>query len=70
MASTMQSNATDARSIDKFIAFFDVLGWKSLVRKTEQNNSSSLKEVVDVLEMIKQEMSSRKELLLDGGSGI
>ena len=70
MVSTMQSNVTEARSIDKFIAFFDVLGWKSLVRKTEQNNNSSLKEVIEVLDMFNQEMSSRKEVLLDGGSGI
>ena len=66
----MQSNVNEARSIDKFIAFFDVLGWKSFVRKTEQSGNSSVKEVVDILDMIKQEMSSRKELLLDGGSVI
>ena len=66
MVSTMQSNVTEAKSIDKFIAFFDVLGWKSLVRKTEQNNNWSLKEVIDVLDMIEGEMLSRKELLLDG----
>ena len=66
----MQSNVTEAKSIDKFIAFFDVLGWKSLVRRTEQNNNGSLTEVVDVLDMIRREVTSRKELLFDDGSKV
>ena len=64
----MHCNVAEANSVDKFIAFLDVLGWKSFVRKTEQNNNSSLKDAIDVLNMIKQEMLSRKELFLKNGS--
>ena len=66
----MQSEFMEAKSEDKFIAFLDVLGWKSLVRKTEQRNNFSLTEVVSILDMMKQELQSRKEMLFHGGSEV
>ena len=49
-------NSVEPRSVDSFIAFFDVLGWKSLVRTTEKENDSSVQEAIDVLDMIKSEL--------------
>ena len=49
-------NSVEPRSVDSFIAFFDVLGWKSLVRTTEKDNGFSVQKVVDVLNMIRSEL--------------
>lgn len=46
-------NSVEPRSVDSFIAFFDVLGWKSLVCTTEKENDSSVQEAIDVLDMIR-----------------
>ena len=64
MISTLQPETAEPRSIDKFIAFFDVLGWKSLVLKAEQNNSASLKEPIEILDLINRELQMREELFL------
>lgn len=49
-------NSVEPRSVDSFIAFFDVLGWKSLVCTTEKENDSSVQEALDVLDMIRSEL--------------
>ena len=46
-------DSVEPRSVDSFIAFFDVLGWKSLVCTTEKENDSSVREAIAVLDMIK-----------------
>ena len=42
--------------MDRFIAFFDVLGWKSFVRATEEENDLSVQKVIDVLDVIRSEL--------------
>ena len=64
MNSTLHPETAEPKSIDKFIAFFDVLGWKSLVLKAELNNSASLKEPIEILDLINQELQIREESFL------
>lgn len=61
----MHSKVTKAKSADKFIAFFDILGWKSLVRETEEQNNFSLTKAVSILDMMNHELQSRREMLLN-----
>ncbi len=49
-------NSVEPRSVNSFIAFFDVLGWKSLVRTTEKDNGFSVQKVIDVLNMSRSEL--------------
>ena len=50
------SDLVEPRSVDRFIAFFDVLGWKSLVRTTEEENDFSVQKVIEVLDVIRSEL--------------
>ena len=61
----MHTTVTEAKSEDKFIAFFDVLGWKHLVRDMEQQNNFSLMKAVSILDMVNHVLQSRKEMLLN-----
>ena len=38
--------------IEKFIAFLDVLGWKSLVRASDEGSGLSLQELCEILDML------------------
>ena len=55
------SDLVEPRSVDSFIAYFDVLGWKSFVSYTETENDFSVREAVDVLDMIKSELQRCRE---------
>ena len=64
------SNLIEPRFVDKFIAFFDVLGWKSLVGAAEKKNGSSLQEVLDVLDMIRSELKRCRDFFENDGPKI
>ena len=63
-------NSVEPRSVDSFIAFFDVLGWKSLVCTTEKENDSSVQEAIDVLDMIKSELERCRDFYEKDGPEI
>ena len=64
------SNSDEPRSVDSFIAYFDVLGWKSLVCATERENNSSVQKVIDVLDMIKSELGRCRDFYENDGPEI
>ena len=66
----MSSALAEHRSVDKFIAFFDVLGWKSLVRVTEEENDLSVQKVLDVLDVISSELRRFRDFFEDAGPEI
>lgn len=55
------SNLVEPRSIDSFIAYFDVLGWSSLVCATERENDSSVQEAIEVLDTIRSELAGCRD---------
>ena len=64
------SNLDVPRSVDSFIAYFDVLGWKSLVSATERENDFSVQKVIDVLDMIKSELGGCRDFYENEGPEI
>lgn len=64
------SNSDEPRSVDSFIAYFDVLGWTSLVCATERENDSSVQKVIDVLDMIKSELGRCRDFYENDGPEI
>ena len=63
-------NSVEPRSVDSFIAFFDVLGWKSLVCTTEKENDSSVQEAVAVLDLIRSELERCRDFYAKEGPEI
>ena len=63
-------NSVEPRSVDSFIAFFDVLGWKSLVRTTEKENDASVQKIIDVLDMIRSELEMCRDFYEKDGPEI
>ena len=52
----MSGSARATQAVDRFIAFFDVLGWKHLVQTEEKENECFVERSVDALNLIYTEL--------------
>ena len=66
----LEPDSSDAKSVDKFIVFLDVLGWKSFVRKTEEENNLSVRKAVDILQLIEKVLNTKKDMCSKDGPDI